>query len=258
MATLTNTKIKDTYPGLIKLDDNGAVQPTALKQLTDGTGGSLPIQISQIETKFSGAVDLTGVTVTGLDPGGLVAGTGEDSLVSAAALTTLPAISLAPRGIAIGNNARVNSTFAQDGIAIGNNAESKQASAVSIGEDSIADANGVSVGVGAKSSSSVGQHVAIGGSASAGWGAVSIATNSDANSKYSVALGYNSQANTAEGSVALGANVTAETAYTVTVNLLQIAGYATMNYVDDAAAATGGIPLGGVYHTDGALKIRIV
>ena len=38
MATLTNTKIKDTYPGLIKLDDNGAVQPTVLKQLTDGTG----------------------------------------------------------------------------------------------------------------------------------------------------------------------------------------------------------------------------
>jgi len=29
-------------------------------------------------------------------------------------------------------------------------------------------------------------------------------------------------------------------------------------YADDAAAATGGIPLGGVYHTSGALKIRIV
>jgi len=33
--------------------------------------------------------------------------------------------------------------------------------------------------------------------------------------------------------------------------------YATLNYADDAAAATGGIPLGGVYHTAGALKIRI-
>ena len=30
-----------------------------------------------------------------------------------------------------------------------------------------------------------------------------------------------------------------------------------MNYADDTAAAAGGIPLGGVYHTSGALKIRI-
>ena len=34
--------------------------------------------------------------------------------------------------------------------------------------------------------------------------------------------------------------------------------YATLNFADDTAAAAGGIPLGGVYHTAGALKIRIV
>lgn len=30
------------------------------------------------------------------------------------------------------------------------------------------------------------------------------------------------------------------------------------NYADDAAAAAGGIPVGGLYHTDGAVKIRLV
>jgi hypothetical protein len=30
------------------------------------------------------------------------------------------------------------------------------------------------------------------------------------------------------------------------------------NYIDDAAAAAGGIVLGGLYHTAGAVKIRLV
>ena len=33
--------------------------------------------------------------------------------------------------------------------------------------------------------------------------------------------------------------------------------YSNLNFADDAAAATGGVPLGGVYHTSGALKVRI-
>ena len=41
------------------------------------------------------------------------------------------------------------------------------------------------------------------------------------------------------------------------MKMLQIANYATMNYADDTAAAAGGIPLGGVYHNAGALRIRI-
>jgi len=32
----------------------------------------------------------------------------------------------------------------------------------------------------------------------------------------------------------------------------------TFNYADDAAAASGGIPVGGLYHTNGTIKIRIV
>lgn len=30
------------------------------------------------------------------------------------------------------------------------------------------------------------------------------------------------------------------------------------NYANDTAAASGGIPIGGIYHTNGAIKIRIV
>lgn len=29
------------------------------------------------------------------------------------------------------------------------------------------------------------------------------------------------------------------------------------NFADDVAAATGGIPIGGLYHTNGAVKIRL-
>lgn len=30
------------------------------------------------------------------------------------------------------------------------------------------------------------------------------------------------------------------------------------NFANDAAAATGGIPVGGLYHTSGAVKVRLV
>ena len=68
MSALTGNAINTSYQGLIKFDDNGTVQPTTLKTLTDGTGGTLPLSISQIETKFTSGslVDFTGTTVTGL------------------------------------------------------------------------------------------------------------------------------------------------------------------------------------------------
>ena len=70
MATLTNQQINLTYPGLIKLDDNAAIDPTILKQLTDGAGNNLPISVSQAQITFEtgSTVDFTGVTVNGLPP----------------------------------------------------------------------------------------------------------------------------------------------------------------------------------------------
>ena len=42
-----------------------------------------------------------------------------------------------------------------------------------------------------------------------------------------------------------------------TANTLVLEDYSSLNYPDDPSAATGGIPLGGVYHNSGALRIRI-
>jgi len=450
MATLTGNSINTSYQGLIKLDDNGIIDPTVLKQLTDGTGGSLPIQVSQVQTKFQSLVDFTGATVTGLPVAvaGLEVGTGTNSLVNAVggASTASGLNSLAignacntnqEAGIALGDRASATGygsfaagLFAQaagfGGFALGQYAESSQGygaafgpssrstaeSGIAFGQQTLAShagaiamgrqvetinadtthvralyvvapdggtggngitmlspngtagvitltdaselavdgtpiggggAAGLVAGLGTnsiKSADSLGttpnvadvaNAIAIGdalinsGSPNGGtimigknWnqgfygidgifigtnpvnqsvgqndmivignndtinsfssnGGIAIGNNSSiqgASNGYSiaigfgatggvdsttdrcVAIGYNSES-TASGAVALGTGVTAATVDTTTVNLFQIASYATMNYADDTAAATGGIPLGGVYHTDGALKIRI-
>lgn len=65
MASLINTKIKDTYEGLIKTLDNLALTGTA-KGITDGGGNPTNITMSTTSTNFpSGTVDFTGATVTG-------------------------------------------------------------------------------------------------------------------------------------------------------------------------------------------------
>ena len=38
---------------------------------------------------------------------------------------------------------------------------------------------------------------------------------------------------------------------------LILLGYSTLGFTNDAEAASGGIPLGGVYHDNGSLKIRL-
>jgi len=230
MSTLTNTKIKDTYPGLIKTADNLGITATP-KDLQDGLGNAINMQVLTGQINFpSGTVDFTGSTVNGLpipEAPGLVAGTAANSIKSADFLTTTPAASNGAGSIAIGNGADTD-TFTS-AIAIGNGATIS-----SFGNDAIAIGNGADA--------------AYNGSIAIGKGTY---TNSNA-----IAIGRNAVANPS-GAVALGDNVTAATINTVTIKKLQMLDYATLNYADDAAAATGGIPLGGVYHTDGVLKIRI-
>lgn len=43
----------------------------------------------------------------------------------------------------------------------------------------------------------------------------------------------------------------------VTMNTATLSGYASLNFANDAAAAGGGVPLGGIYHNAGALRVRI-
>jgi hypothetical protein len=42
-----------------------------------------------------------------------------------------------------------------------------------------------------------------------------------------------------------------------TTGTLVLANYSAFNFPDDPTAATAGIPLGGIYHTAGAVKIRL-
>ena len=44
---------------------------------------------------------------------------------------------------------------------------------------------------------------------------------------------------------------------TGTTGTLILANYSAFNFPDDPTAATAGIPLGGIYHTAGAVKIRL-
>ena len=191
---------------------------------------------------------------------GLESGAGTNSMKSAATLTTTAATAAGADAIVLGNGASSisartvvfgvgsgNTSFADESVSIGNNAQATGYYGIAIGPSSTAKQDAISMG----RQAGKGTGASVPGERSVNLGHFTAATGLE-----SVAIGSQSTAS-ATGAVALGADVIADTANTTTVNLFQIAGYATMDYADDTAAATGGIPLGGVYHTSGALKIRI-
>jgi hypothetical protein len=121
-----------------------------------------------------------------------------------------------------------------------------------------------------------------GSSQTNGIAAISYGNNNQANGSNSVAFGSFSTASgdqsfaagnvsTASGqnSMALGGDALAQDSLAgpgVTVNTADYAGfknlllanYANLNYISDAAAAAGGVPLGGIYHIGGDVRIRLV
>ena len=62
MSTLTGTKPKDTYQGLIKTSDSGPV--TGSKQLSDGNGNLLPVTVSSSSVALTGTVTANGESLT--------------------------------------------------------------------------------------------------------------------------------------------------------------------------------------------------
>jgi hypothetical protein len=74
---------------------------------------------------------------------------------------------------------------------------------------------------------------------------------------------FGGKSNTISGSVTratlvgLNGYTGAATDDSVYVPALILVNYSSYNFADDSAAATGGVPLGGLYHTSGALKVRI-
>ena len=173
MATLTNQQINLTYPGLIKTTDNLGVDPTTLKQLTDGIGGSIPISVSQIETKFQegSVVDLTNVTVNGLPTaqGGLITGNGPDAMQSAAFLSPNAANASGSGAIALGNS---SNSSGDNSISVGNYGTAGSPNGIRIGADNSTGGDGlisignrgsvtgnVSVGIGFEASVSGGSSI---------------------------------------------------------------------------------------------------
>lgn len=226
MASLTGNKIKDTYPGLIKTDDNAIVGATE-KQITDGEGNAIPMSMGTSGVSFTGDADFSAATVTGLPEAGLESGTGTDSMQSAASLTTVAANAAGDQSIALGNAACapnpkdiiigagaysvVDSGTTYSNIVIGDGAKNDSIYGghhVIIGYNAVATTNEYNVVIGRCASSSRGQQVIIGDRACGG-------TN-----YHAVAIGTQACA-TGEGAVALGQGVTAAKADTVTVKELE-------------------------------------
>ena len=206
MAALTGNSISSSYLGLLKTTDNAALTGT-LKQLTDGAGNNLTLQASTTGMSFSGNIDFSAATVTGLPSGGgggLVLATGNtDSLRSALTSTEASIGAGADRGVAIGQGASIAANR-DNSVAIGNGAAANQSSAVVIGSGAqTASSAGVALGQfanasGSTQATSIGyfarsettQSVAIGGNTRS-WGdrACSIGANAQAGASSAVAIG---------------------------------------------------------------------
>ncbi len=174
--------------------------------------------------------------------------------------------------IAIGSNARAlgATDFDRNAVAIGTSSIANEEQNVAVGFNARATGNrGLSIGTDALSVSS--RAAAVGFSSQAnnfaavclgdgnanGESSVSIGGfNTLASPAYSVAIGRETQvpSNIAKG-MAMGYQVTAIWANALTIPQIAFTEVANLNYADQAAAVTGGVPVGGVYHTDGTLKI---
>ena len=62
MATLTNTKIKDTYDGLLKTTDNDVIGASE-KVITDGLGNASVLSIGTASASFSSDIEVNGLTI---------------------------------------------------------------------------------------------------------------------------------------------------------------------------------------------------
>ena len=237
MAALTGNAINTSYSGLLKTTDNGALTATE-KALTDGLGNNSTLSVGTASASFTGNLDLSGATVTGLPSGsaGLENGTGTDSLQSASSLTTVAANAAGNDSIALGDSA---SATRADGIAIGNGAAANGGGgdgSIAIGKGSIASANkSIAIGINGTTSSSEGivigddvdstasdRAIAIGNAINISNAAdsITLGTQADTSGDSGITIGRDASA-TASQAVALGRDVTAATANTVSVKALE-------------------------------------
>ena len=207
MASLINTKIKDTYEGLIKTLDNLALTGTA-KGITDGAGNPTNITMSTTSTNFpSGTVDFTGATVTGDNNSTYSIGSVQDGLNADIKLTdnasgeskvTLVAgtnITLSNSG----NDLTINAASgAAAGLVVGTGTSSLQNAVGTASNASGAQ----SIALGADSTASGPQAMAYGNNAQAtGTSAAAFGEYAEATNSYAIAFGRTSGAS-GDGAVA--------------------------------------------------------
>ena len=80
MATLTGKQIKDSYDGLLKLDDNAGLT-SSRKTVTDGLGNATPLSISDTEVKSTVDLEASGFKTP--------TGTANDHLLADGTTTTV-------------------------------------------------------------------------------------------------------------------------------------------------------------------------
>jgi hypothetical protein len=236
MASLQNAQIDQSYQGLIKTTDNAVIGATE-KVITDGEGNASTLSLGTTSASFTGDLDLTNATVTGL-PGagaGLVAGTGADSMVSAASLTTTPAIASGTDSIALGDDAQATQL---NSIAIGPNSGATAQRAVALGWSTTASVTDA-IAIGPRATATADAAIAIGGDFSNLSATTASATNA-------IAIGNNAKA-TAIGAVGLGAGVTAAIIDTVSVKALEVQ--------TDSTPTAGGIIMSDAGGTDRRINI---
>ena len=177
MATLTGNQIKNSYDGLIKTNDNGVLGATE-KLITDGLGNASTLSLGTGSASFTGDLDLTAATVTGLPPAGiqsvvagtnvtvddtdplnpivnagggdpgLVAGTGANSMKSSSYLTATAASAFG-NSIGLGNGAVAGGSFDTGCIAIGGLASATNGASIAIGANAKSPGQGaIAIGTG--------------------------------------------------------------------------------------------------------------
>ena len=243
MATLTGNSVGTSYLGLLKTSDNAVIGATE-KNLTDGAGNASTLSVGTASASFTGNLDLTAATVTGIAGGGLVAGTGTDSMKSADSLTTTASNAAGATSIALGNNAKATGT---DGVGIGNGANAEWVDGISIGTSSWAQST-YSIAIGKSAHGRLNDSISIGrDSQAANASGIALGLNAQSNLFVTpIAIGVNTIAN-ADNAVALGTGVTAAIADTVSVKALEVQ--------TDSTPTAGGIIMSDAGGTDRRINL---
>ena len=244
MATLTGNQIDQSYSGLIKTTDNAAIGATE-KEITDGVGTASTLKLGTTSASFTGTLDLTGATVTGLPDvdttytiGSVQDGANADIKLTDSNAVVTKVTLIAGTNITLsnsGNDLTIDAAATPAGLVNGTGTDSlKQADTLTTKAANASGPQAIAIGNGANATgnqavtignyseatnvgcASIGEYASATGLYSSAWGRTAAASGDGA-----VAFGQQTQANQA-GAVAIGRQVQSDTADTTHVRALKI------------------------------------